>query len=287
MPRVWTVLEALKVEHTVFALPFAYLGMLLGASSRGAPPTLREVVLVTVALAGARTFAMAANRIVDREIDARNPRTANRALPQGRLRVRDLALVGLGGLGIMLLAAWQLNVLCLALAPLAVAVLAVYPYTKRFTWLSHAILGLADGAAPLGGWMAVTGAIGLEGVLLALAVACWVGGFDLIYACLDVDFDRQAGLHSVPARFGVATALHLSTLAHLATLGLLAVVGRLMGLGVLYWLGLAVAAGLFVYEHAIVRPDDLSRVDVAFFNVNGYIAIVVFLATAGALYVPV
>lgn len=282
MKQLGVYLEAVKFEHTVFALPFAYLGMVLAA---GGLPTLHQFFWITMAMVGARTLAMAANRLIDWRIDALNPRTATRALPRGLMSAYEMGGMALLSFALLAYSAWQLNPLCLALMPLAVVVLVGYPYTKRFTWLSHWVLGIADGAAPVGGWIGVAGQLAWEPVILGLAVAIWIAGFDLIYACQDVEFDRAHGLHSVPARFGVAAALRLSSLSHTLTVVLLAALGLLLGLGLPYWLGLAIAACLLVYEHAIISPTDLSRLDVAFFNVNGYIAVVLFVATFAALFV--
>jgi len=280
--RLLLLLDSIKFEHSIFALPFAYLGMVLAA--RGFP-SWEKIIWITVAMVGARTLAMATNRIVDAHYDALNPRTAGRAIPKGILSRAEMGALAAAGLVAMLFAAWMLNPLCLQLAPLAVVVLVGYSWTKRFTWMSHAVLGLADGLAPAGGWIAVSGSIDLPAVLLTLAVALWIGGFDLIYACQDVEFDRKLQLHSVPARFGVAAALRASSWAHALTVMVLALVGLAVGLGTLYWIGLAVASALLVYEHRLVSPDDLSRLSVAFFNVNGYVAVIVFLFTVGGLYV--
>jgi 4-hydroxybenzoate polyprenyltransferase len=276
------LLDNVKFEHTIFALPFAYLGMALAA---GGLPTWGQASWVTLAMAGARTLAMSLNRVIDAESDARNPRTAGRPIPRGLLSGRSVWLLAAASLVVMLISAWQLNPLCLALSPLAIIVLVVYPYTKRFTWLSHAVLGLADGIAPVGGWIAVTGSFAPEAILLGGVVAAWVGGFDLIYACQDVDFDRREGLYSVPARFGIPAALTLSVWTHVAGAALLAAVGWLMGLSWPFWAGWLITCGLLVYEHRLVKPDDLSRLDVAFFNINGYIAVVVFVFTLASLYV--
>lgn len=282
MRTVRILLDNIRFEHTIFALPFAYLGMVLAV--RGLP-TWGQVLWVTVAMASARTLAMSVNRVIDAEIDARNPRTSGRPIPQGLLSGRAVWLLALVSLGVLLISAWLLNDLCLRLAPLAVAVLVIYPYTKRFTWLSHAVLGLADGIAPAGGWIAVTPSFAWEPVLLATAVGLWVGGFDLIYACQDVDFDRHEGLYSIPARFGIPAALTLSAAAHALTVGLLAALGLLMGLTWPFWAGWLLACALLVYEHRLVSPTDLSRLNEAFFNVNGYIAIVVFVGTFTSLFV--
>jgi 4-hydroxybenzoate polyprenyltransferase len=278
--KVRTFLEAIKFEHTIFALPFAYLGMLLAA---GGAPTLAQVFWITVAMGAARTLAMVLNRLIDREIDARNPRTANRALPRRLLSAREMALFCALSLALLVLAAWQLNPLCLQLLPGAVVVLVGYSYTKRFTWASHFVLGLADALAPIGGWVAVTGALAPEALLLGFAVGVWIAGFDVLYACQDVEFDRASGLHSIPARFGIPAALTVAKVLHVLTVAALAGVGLLLGLGPVYGLGVLVAAGLLIYEHSLLKADDLSRLDMAFFNVNGYIAVILFLATAGDL----
>lgn len=282
MRRVGVYLEAVKFEHTIFALPFAYLGMALAA---GGLPGPGQILWVTVAMAAARTLAMAANRLIDWRLDALNPRTAGRALPRGLMSGLEMGALAFVSFLVLALAAWQLNPLCLQLLPFAAVVLVGYPYTKRFTWLSHWVLGLADGLAPVGGWIAVTGQLAWEPIVMGLAVGIWIAGFDLIYACQDVGFDRAHGLHSVPARFGVPFALWLSSASHAVTVLLLAVLGYLLALSWPYWLGVGLAAALLVYEHRLVRPDDLSRLDVAFFNVNGYIAVIVFVATFAALLV--
>lgn len=280
--RLFLLLDSIKFEHSIFALPFAYLGMVL--ASRGFP-SWEKILWITVAMVGARTLAMATNRIVDAYYDALNPRTASRAIPKGVLSRVEMAVMAAAGLAAMFFAAWMLNPLCFQLAPLAVVVLVGYSWTKRFTWMSHAVLGLADGLAPAGGWIAVTGSMDLPAILLTLAVALWIGGFDLIYACQDVEFDREFQLHSVPARFGIAAALWASSVAHALTILVLAGVGASLGLGLLYWAGLAISTGLLIYEHRLVRPDDLSKLSVAFFNVNGYVAVIVFVFTVGGLYV--
>lgn len=281
MSRVRYFLEAIKVEHTVFALPFAYIGMILAA---GGWPGWRVFSWITIAMVAARTLAMSANRLVDRHLDARNPRTAGRHLPRGLLAARDLVLAGVASAALLLFAAWQLNPLCLALAPVAILFLVGYSYTKFFTWTSHWILGLTDGAAAAGAWIAVRGRLDPPALLLWLAVTVWIAGFDLLYACQDIEFDRRERLHAVPARFGVATALRWARYSHLLTASALAGLGWVMGLGVGYWLGWLAVVGLLAYEHSLVSPDDLSRLDVAFFNVNGYISLITFAATLMGLY---
>jgi 4-hydroxybenzoate polyprenyltransferase len=275
-------LDAIKFEHTVFALPFAYVAMVLAADGWPGWPT---VLWVTLAMAGARTLAMSVNRLVDRFIDAANPRTARRHLPAGLLAPWQVAAAAVVAGALLLLSAWMLNPLCLALAPLAVLFLVGYSYTKRFTWLSHWILGFTDGIAAAGGWIAVRAAFAPPVYVLWFALTVWIAGFDLIYACQDVEFDRQHRLHSVPARFGIPAALATARACHALTVAAFALLGVMMGLGWLYWLGVAVVAGLLVYEHSLVSPSDLSRLDVAFFNVNGYIAVILFLSVLAGLVV--
>ena len=275
------MLDAIKFEHTVFALPFAFIAMLLAA---GGWPGWRTVAWVTAAMVGARTCAMAANRVIDRTIDAANPRTAGRHLPTGVLRVVALRLLATAGAVLMFLAAWMLNPLCLALAPLALIFLVGYAYTKRFTWTSHWILGFTDGIAAAGGWIAVRGRLDAPAVILWCALTVWIAGFDLMYACQDVDFDRANGLHSVPARFGIPTALALARINHVLTAAALAALGVVSGLGPLYWIGWVAVVALFVYEHSLVTPRDLSRLNVAFFNINGYIAVLVLASVVAGLW---
>jgi 4-hydroxybenzoate polyprenyltransferase len=268
-------LDAIKFEHTVFALPFAYVAMVLAANGW---PDVRIVGWVTLAMVSGRTLAMAVNRLADRWFDARNPRTRGRHLPAGLLTPAQVVAAAVAAGAVFLLSAWMLNPLCLALAPLAILFLVGYSYTKRFTWLSHWILGFTDGTAAAGGWIAVRGGFDPPVFVLWFALTVWIAGFDLIYACQDVEFDRAEGLHSVPARFGIAAALRVAKVCHVLTVAAFALLGVLMGLGVLYWAGVALVAGLLVYEHSLVSPTDLSRLDVAFFNVNGYIAVILFAA---------
>ena len=268
-------LDAIKFEHTVFALPFAYVAMVLAADGW---PGWRVLTWVTLAMAGARTLAMSVNRLADRFVDAANPRTAGRHLPTGLLRPGQVGAAAVVAALLLLVSAWMLNPLCLALAPVAAVFLVGYSYTKRFTWLSHWILGFTDGIAAAGGWIAVRGAFDPPVFILWLALTVWIAGFDLIYACQDVAFDRAAGLHSFPARFGIPAALGAAGLCHLLTVAAFAALGWTMGLGWLYWAGVVVVAALFVYEHSLISPGDLSRLDVAFFNVNGYIAVILLVA---------
>jgi 4-hydroxybenzoate polyprenyltransferase len=237
------------------------------------------LLLVTIAMVGARTFAMAANRILDRHIDARNPRTATRELVTGAVSVRTAWTGAIVALIVLVAAAALLNPLCLVLSPLAAIPLIIYPYGKRFTNWPHAILGLAQMVAPVGAWIAVTGTFHGSGPawVLGAAVGLWIGGFDLIYACQDVEIDRQIGVHSVPARYGIRFALNASTIAHVVTFALFVWFGALVGLGWLWWVGLVITAIVFVYEHAIVSPADLSRVNRAFFDANGFVGIALFV----------
>ncbi|MGP4110092.1 menaquinone biosynthesis prenyltransferase MqnP [Streptomyces sp. 4N509B] len=274
--RVRSFLRLVMIEHSVFALPFAYIAALTAMYLDDETVHWAELLLVTLAMVGLRTFAMAANRIIDREIDARNPRTAQRELVTGAVSVRTAWTGALVSLVVFLGAAALLNPLCLALAPVAVGPMVLYPYGKRFTHYPHAILGLAQAIGPVGGWLAVTGAWSWDAVLLGAAVGLWIGGFDLIYACQDVDADRANGVHSVPARFGVAAALYAARVSHAVTLALLAWYAVATDGGIALWVGVAVVAGAFVYEHAIVGPTDLSRVGRAFFTVNGFVGISLF-----------
>ena len=272
-------LSLVKVEHSVFALPFAYLAALTAMAQRDRHVHFATLGLVTVAMVGARTFAMAANRIIDRRIDAGNPRTAGRELVTGAVSVRNAWLGALVALAVFLGAAALLNPLCLALSPLAVLPLVVYPYGKRFTNWPHAILALAQMVGPVGAWLAVTGTVrgSAPAWVLGAAVGLWIGGFDLIYATQDVEVDRRIGVHSVPARYGVRFALYASTGAHVLTFALFVGYGILVGFGPAWWLGLLLTAGAFAYEHAIVKPDDLSRVNRAFFTANGFVGIALFV----------
>lgn len=270
------LLEMIKFSHTIFALPFALTGLVLAA---GGVPPLRTIVWVVAAMVGARTAAMAWNRIVDRDIDARNPRTAERHLPTGAVSGAEAWGLTLGGLALLELAAWRLNPLCLRLSPLAAAVIFAYPYAKRFTSLCHYLLGLALAAAPLGAWVAVTGEWSLRIVPLGLAVLVWVAGFDVLYALQDLDFDRAEGLHSIPQKLGRGPALQLAGRLHVALVLLLLVQIPLFGLGLWYLLGVLAAAALLRYEHSLVHPDDLSRLDAAFFTMNGILSMLVFVAT--------
>ncbi len=276
-------LEMIKFEHSVFALPFALTGAMLAA--RGLP-SARQLFWIVVAMVGARSAAMSFNRIADLRLDAANPRTATRALPAGLLSVRFAVLFTVGSAGLLVLAAYQLNPLCFRLSPLALALLFLYSYTKRFTWLTHLVLGLCLGLAPAAAWIAVRGSLDWPILLLSAAVALWVSGFDIIYACQDLEFDRQAGLFSLPQRLGIRRALRVAGLLHLLMLGLLAALAAVLNLGWISLLGVAVVAALLAYEHHLVKPHDLSRINAAFFTVNGYISVLFFLFWALDLAIP-
>ena len=276
---VKSFLGLVKIEHSVFALPFAYMSALTAMALHNDKQVDWSTLLwITVAMVGARTFAMAANRILDRHIDARNPRTANRELVTGAVSLQTAWAGAAVALVVFLGAAALLNPLCLALAPLAVVPLIVYPYAKRFTNWPHAILGIAQLIGPVGAWLGVTGTLDGSGPawVLGAAVGLWIGGFDLIYACQDVEIDREIGVHSTPARYGVRFALIASSVAHVVKFALFVWFGVLVGFGWLWWVGLALTAAAFIYEHAIVKTDDLSRVNRAFFTANGFVGIALF-----------
>jgi len=275
--RLSLTAEMVAFPHTVFALPFAFLGMILGAHGW---PTIGQFVWITIAMVGARTAAMAFNRIVDRHLDADNPRTRARPLASGRLSTRWAVAVLLVSAIVFVTAAGMLSPLCLWLSPIALAIVFGYSMTKRFTWMSHLALGLALAVSPVGAWIAVSGPRSWVPALLAVSVILWTSGFDIIYACQDVSFDRGRGLYSIPARFGVGPALRLSSILHALMIGALVAVAGLYGLGAIYLVGIVLAAGILIHEHRIVRPDDLSRVNVAFFTLNGWISVIILLAAA-------
>jgi 4-hydroxybenzoate polyprenyltransferase len=271
-----------KIEHTLFALPFAYVGALLCV--RGVP-SAHDLIWISVAMVGARSLAMALNRLIDAEIDARNPRTAGRELPSGALSKPQVWAFCTVSLAVFLLAVWRLAPICRWLWPIPVAGFVLYPYLKRFTWLCHLWLGAVDGLAPVGAWVAITGRLPWPAWALGGAVALWITGFDLFYALFDRDVDRVEGLHSWATRFGEAGVFRGARSFHLATIGLLAVVGVGLHLGWLYWLGVAVTGALLLVEHALVAPGDLRRLNAAFFTMNGIISVVFFafvLAEAAA-----
>ena len=276
--RIRTVLEMIKFEHSVFALPFALTGALLAARATAhAWPTLRQTLWIVVAMVAARSAAMTLNRIADLRYDKENPRTKMRALATGALSVSFAWIFTLAAVAVFFVAAWQLNPLALKLAPVALAVLFFYSYTKRFTHWSHLFLGFALGISPAAAWIAITGSLDLRMLILCAAVTLWVGGFDVLYACQDIAFDREAGLFSVPKRFGIANALRIARLMHVGVVLLLSGLAASFGLPWPAWAGIVVVAGLLAYEHSLVKANDLSRLNAAFFIVNGYISMLFLL----------
>ncbi|HLK05909.1 MAG TPA: UbiA-like polyprenyltransferase [Candidatus Acidoferrum sp.] len=285
--RIRTILEMIKFEHSIFALPFALTGALLAArfTSHGWP-TLPQILWIVVAMVSARSAAMTINRIADVRYDKENPRTKMRALATGALSVTFAWIFTLVAIGVFVAAAWQLNPLALKLSPVALAILFFYSFTKRFTNFSHLFLGFALGISPAAAWIAVTGHLDLRMLILCAAVTLWVGGFDVLYACQDVDFDREAGLFSIPKRFGIAAALWISRIMHVGVVVLLAWLAASFALPWPAWAGIAVVTVLLAYEHSLVKADDLSKLDAAFFTMNGYISISFFLfwGAAAALW---
>jgi 4-hydroxybenzoate polyprenyltransferase len=285
--RIRTVLEMIKFEHSVFALPFALTGALLAARlTAHAWPSLRQIWWIVVAMVAARSAAMTMNRIADLRFDKENPRTKMRALATGALSVSFAWAFTIAAVALFFVAAWRLNLLALELAPVAVAVLFFYSYTKRFTNWSHLFLGFALGISPAAAWIAITGSLDGRMLILCGAVTLWVGGFDVLYACQDVDFDKEAGLFSVPKRFGIANALVIARLMHLGVVVLLGWLAGSFGLPWPAWAGIGVVAALLGYEHSLVRANDLSKLNAAFFTVNGYISVLflLFWGAAAALW---
>jgi len=280
----------IKFEHSVFALPFALTGALLAARATHQPPhgwpSFAQIFWIVVAMVSARSAAMTVNRIVDVRYDRENPRTAQRALATGALSLNFAWLFTLVAVAILFLAAWRLNPLALKLAPVAVAILFFYSFTKRFTNWSHLFLGFALGVAPAAAWIAISGSLDPRMLLLCAAVTLWVAGFDVLYACQDVDYDRRAGLFSIPKRFGIASALLIARVLHVGAVALLCWLAASFALPWPAWLGVAVAAALLAYEHSLVKPDDLSKLDAAFFAMNGYISIsfLLFWGAAAAVW---
>ena len=282
--RLKVTLEMIKIEHTLFALPFALLGAALAA--RDMPPQtagfwVAKLVWITLAMVGARSAAMAFNRIADRRIDAANPRTANRALPAGLLDLRFAWIFTVAAAALFLVAASQLNRLTLILSPVALGSILLYSYTKRFTALSHLVLGWCLAIAPAGAWIAIQGRLTIVPVLLSLSVMLWTAGFDILYACQDYDFDRSTGLHSIPERFGVRRALWIARAVHALMFVSLLLLFRTAGLGLMGFAGVAATGALLVYQHSIVKADDLSRLNAAFFTTNAFVSVILFVTMAG------
>jgi 4-hydroxybenzoate polyprenyltransferase len=277
MRKARIYLEMIKFEHSIFALPFAYFGAFLSEKKVPNPVTL---LWITLAMVGARSFAMALNRIIDIEIDRRNPRTADRALPKGLLSVPKAILFSIISLGVFLFAVYNLSPICRYLWPIVVIPFVIYPYTKRFTWLSHFVLGLCLGLAPVGAWVAITNTVSADPFLIGAAVLLWVAGFDILYAIQDIDFDLQHKLYSIPARFGIMASLAITRLLHLTSIALLVWLGGRLNLGLFYFMGILVTALLLAYENSLIKPNDLSRLNAAFFTVNGIISVVMFFFVA-------
>ena len=279
--KLKTTLEMIKFEHTLFALPFAFLGAVMAANGL---PTLRQIVWITVAMVGARSAAMTFNRIVDREIDAQNPRTAGREIPSGKLSVEFAWIFLFVSIGIFLLAAWSLNWLTFLLAPVALVSVLGYSYAKRFTSLAHLILGWALAISPTAAWIAVRGTIDSEiPVLLSLFVLMWTAGFDVMYACQDYEFDRNAGLRSIPARFGIARSLWIARLFHFQAFVVLLLLYLDSGLGLIALAGVGAVALLMLYQHSLVKPTDLSRMNAAFFTTNAFVSVILLITFGGAV----
>lgn len=274
--KVSLYLRMIKFSHSIFALPFALTSAVI--ASEGMPPG-RTLLWIILAMVSARTAAMGLNRVIDKEIDRANPRTASREIPSGKIRPVEAIIFVAISISLLVLSAYMLNPLCLKLSPLAMAFIILYSYTKRFTWLSHFILGITISAAPIGAWIAVTGNFDLRIVPLGLAVIFWLAGFDILYALQDIEFDRSHGLFSIPSRFGIKRSIMLSRLCHLITYLLLVYSGLVLNLSYPYYIGMIIVAWLFIYEHSLVKPNDLSKLDMAFFNMNGYISVTVFLFT--------
>lgn len=273
------LLQMIKFSHTIFAFPFALMGVVLASLVSQELPGLSQVFWICMAMIGARSGAMGLNRIIDARIDAANPRTVNREIPAGKVSMREAVLFVAAALALLLFASWMLNPLCLYLSPVAILFLVLYSYCKRFTSLAHIVLGICLAAAPLGAWIALRGDVGWPAVILAFAVLFWVAGFDIFYALQDVDFDKEQGLHSIPAKLGVENSIQLVRVFHVIMVGLLLLLLLVDGLGGIYLLGVIVVSLLLIYEHLLVRADDLSRLDAAFFNMNGYISVTIFAFT--------
>jgi 4-hydroxybenzoate polyprenyltransferase len=275
--KIRVYLEMIKFQHSIFALPFAYIGAFL---SQMKVPSFITIFWITLAMVGARSFAMSLNRLIDIEIDRRNPRTADRALPKKLISISNVILFTVISLSLFLLSVYNLAPICRYLWPFIVIPFVIYPYTKRFTWLSHFILGFCLGLAPVGAWIAVTNTFSFEPFLIGAAVLLWVAGFDILYAIQDIDFDRQHRLFSVPVRFSVKRSLELTRLLHLASIVILTWLGINLSLGLFYFAGLVVTSILLGYENSLIKPNDLSKLNLAFFTMNGVISMVMFCFVA-------
>jgi len=277
--KIKALLEMIKFSHTIFAFPFALMGVVLASLATGAAPTVRQVFWVCLAMVGARTVAMGLNRLIDAGIDAKNPRTADRHIPAGKVSLVEASLFILVAAIIFLFSAWMLNPLCFKLTPIAIGFFVLYAYCKRFTHFAHLVLGICLAAAPIGSWVALRGDLGWPVISLALAVLFWVSGFDIFYALQDYDYDVAHNLHSVPSKLGKKKSFLLVRIFHSLMFLFLLLVLPGSGLGWIYGIGVLVVAGLLIYEHRLVKPDDLSKLDAAFFNMNGYISVTIFMFT--------
>ncbi len=275
-------LRMIKIEHSVFALPFAFAAAMLAA---GGIPEIKKILWITFAMVSARASAFGFNRIIDRKIDALNPRTAKREIPTGKIKLWEAILFTSVCLVIFIFSAWMLNPLCFKLSPVAVLVLFIYSYTKRFTWACHFFLGLALALAPLGAWIAIKGDFNWEILPMALAVVFWLAGFDTLYALWDVEFDKKYGIYSIPRVFGINKAIYFSRIFHFISFSFLLIIGWLFKLNIIYWIGMTIIALLFVKEHSLVKAHDLSKLNIAFFNMNGYISVTFFVFVALSLLV--
>ncbi|SDH07784.1 4-hydroxybenzoate polyprenyltransferase [Alteribacillus persepolensis] len=282
MRKIKIILEMIKFEHTVFALPFAFLGAVLGSLMvEGTWPTIAEWIWITLAMVGARSAAMTLNRVIDVNIDKKNPRTADRAIPAGLISISQSMLFITASFLLLFVSAYQLNMLSVYLLPIAVFLLAFYSYTKRFTWLCHVFLGITIAIAPLGGWVGTTGTLQGEAFLLFFAVAFWVAGFDIIYATQDADYDRKEGLYSIPSKFGIKKALYISRAFHSISFVSLLILHVVSPLSMIYLAGVLIAGVVMTYEHSMVKPHDLTNVKTAFFPMNGIISMVMLFFTIG------
>ncbi|MEN2994063.1 MAG: UbiA-like polyprenyltransferase [Thermodesulfovibrio sp.] len=284
LTKALAYLRMIKIEHSVFALPFAFAGALL--AERGIPE-IQKILWITVAMITARAAAFGFNRIIDRKIDALNPRTANREIPSGKIKLWEAIFFTTISLAIFVYSAWMLNPLCFKLSPLAIFILFIYSYTKRFTWACHFVLGMALSLAPLGAWIAIRGSFDWEIIPMVLMVIFWLAGFDTLYALWDVEFDKKFGIYSIPKVFGVKNAINLARVFHAIAWGFLIVNGLVFKLNIFYWIGMAVVGFLFIKEHSLVKHDDLSKLNIAFFNMNGYISVTVLIFTAMAILIKI
>jgi len=274
--KISTYLRMIKFSHSIFALPFAFTSAIIASSGI---PTLKQIFWIIIAMVGARSGAMGLNRIIDLDIDRKNPRTSSRELPQGIISLSEALAFVIVSFGLMVFSAYMLNPLCLKLSPIAIVVLILYSYTKRFTWASHFVLGLSIAGAPLGAWIAVKGTLDMEIIALGTAIVFWLAGFDILYALQDIDFDKEHGLYSIPKRFGLRKSLYLSRIFHMLAFALFVINGLIFNLNGFYWTGIVITGVLLIYEHSLIREDDLRKLNMAFFNMNGYISMTIFVFT--------